>query len=131
MRLSLARTVLDALQASDDPKVNTKPWGREYEVSLPGEFQLKVIEVDNGECTSLQLHESKDEVLVIIEGTGHVAIHDRADYTQPCEIHTRDVDPKIRITPGTVHRAWGPVRMIEFSNYHPTDVVRLADDYDR
>lgn len=96
-----------------------KPWGIERFVDC-GEFIVKVIEVHDGHRTSLQYHRVKEEVITILNGTGHVRIEDA---------RVRAGDPPVRIPPLTVHRAVGPVLLLEFTTPENDDVVRIEDDY--
>lgn len=122
-RRSLAADVLDALERSELTVVE-KPWG--HEVMLANdEFILKFIRVKHGHRTSLQVHDVKDEVIIILDGEGTIL---RVDV--PMDDHQRPSRP-LRVKPGTVHRAVGPLHMIEVTSPHNDDVRRLDDDYRR
>lgn len=100
----------------------TKPWGVMHEVHVPRrDLLIKQITVNAGHQTSKQFHQEKDELIIILGGSGHVLINDEPHYAPPL----------IRILPGTVHRVVGPLTYLELSTYHPNDVVRLEDDYGR
>jgi mannose-6-phosphate isomerase len=112
--------LIDALEASEVSIVH-KPWGSEVMIRND-EFILKFIRVRHGHRTSLQRHEVKEELIFIIDGEGTVA--------GTGELHERP-SPALRIRPGTIHRAVGPIHMIEVTTPENDDVVRLEDDYER
>lgn len=105
-----------------------KPWGAMNELTIrdPGrpkdDLLMKEITVHEGHRTSLQYHEHKDEVIVILDGHGQVECGDAVFIGQ---------GNVIRITPWTPHRVTGPLRYLEFSTNFPNDVVRMKDDYGR
>jgi mannose-6-phosphate isomerase len=104
-----------------------KPWGWEQIVSdEQGTVLLKRIVVAEGESTSLQYHEHKDEVQIALYGEGPqifgVATESFLDPAHFREVH---------IKPNIVHRSTGPSDVFEASTFHPNDVVRLEDNYGR
>lgn len=109
-----------------------KPWGREFIVATD-EFLLKVIEVFAGQRTSLQHHERKTEIHWLMSGTGELFKEEpdqdeRELYQVKSEMRP---SPGLLVQPGEVHRAIGPLLILEISTNHPDDVVRHADDYAR
>lgn len=120
---TLLTELFDLLEGATVTRVE-KPWGGEVIVDT-GVFLLKLITVDAGSRTSLQLHERKEEVIVVAEGDGGVMT---ASGDDTIDIGVGSVT---RIKPGTVHRTVGPVRLIELTSMDNEDVVRLADDYGR
>jgi mannose-6-phosphate isomerase-like protein (cupin superfamily) len=99
-----------------------RPWGWMRWWDAPGhDLTIKHLTVREGHRTSLQLHQRKDELLIFLDGTGHVEIGDRCY-----------VGGMIRIPPGTKHRVVGPLSYLEVSTYDDdTDTTRLEDDYGR
>lgn len=90
-------------------RLHGKPWGWELEaLTTMNRLQLKLLYVAEGHRTSEQYHEYKDEVM----------------------IHILD-DEAVHVAPRTVHRVTGQRLYFEASTYHPTDVVRVSDDYGR
>lgn len=112
--------LLDTLEE----KYQVRPWGCMYSLSSqPGDLTVKYIELLEGQRTSLQRHDRKDELLLILGGTGWV----EADETR-CSAWMG----RVRIPPGTVHRVTGPLTYLEVSSYDgDDDTVRLEDDYGR
>jgi mannose-6-phosphate isomerase len=109
-----------------------KPWGREFVVATE-EFLLKVIEVFAGCRTSLQHHEKKTEIHWLMSGTGELFKEEsdqdeRELYQVKSEMRP---SPGLLVQPGEVHRAIGPLLILEISTNHPDDVVRHQDDYAR
>lgn len=99
--------------------MQSRPWGVMHEFAS-GELLVKVITVYAGQRTSLQYHHDKDELMIIIGGTGHVEIDGF--------IHDDDIH---RIKPGTIHRVTGPLHYLELSTNDPDDTIRIEDDYGR
>jgi len=97
-----------------------KPWGEEVFVDT-GEFIVKCIHINEGCRTSKQYHERKEEVLVIVGGTGHIDC-DNIPYNGAAPFH---------IMPGVVHRSVGPLVLLEVTTSDNDDVVRVEDDYGR
>lgn len=109
-----------------------KPWGTEYIIATD-EFLLKVIEVFAGQRTSLQHHEKKTEIHWLMDGTGELFKEEpdqdeRELYQVKSEMRP---SPGLLVQPGEVHRAIGPLLILEISTNHPDDVVRHNDDYGR
>ena len=111
-------------------KIVEKPWGREVWIAHTDKYALKIIEIRQGNRSSLQLHRVKHEHLYVDKGTFRVE-HEDADGT----MRTSTLQPGevIEIPPGTRHRAEAvtDVRLLEVSTPELDDVVRLADDYGR
>lgn len=109
-----------------------KPWGNEFIVSTP-DFLLKVIEVFAGQRTSLQHHNHKTEIHWLLHGTGHL-YKEELDPDEAIRYETeadRRPSTGLLVQPGEIHRAVGPLLILEISTNHPDDVVRHDDDYDR
>lgn len=111
-------------------KIVEKPWGREIWVAHTDKYALKIIEIKQGNRSSLQLHRVKHEHLYVDKGTFRVEHEDaggtmRATTLQPGQV--------IEVKPGTRHRAEAvtDVRLIEVSTPELDDVVRIEDDYGR
>jgi mannose-6-phosphate isomerase-like protein (cupin superfamily) len=100
-----------------------RPWGRMWGVGSPGhDLHVKYLTVNDGARTSLQRHERKDELLIILGGTGYAQIGANR-YGSGCVV---------RIRPGVTHRVTGPLTFMEVSTYDDgNDTIRLEDDYSR
>lgn len=126
-RVQLFRVLLNGKTTRVD-----KPWGREYIVATD-DFLLKVIEVFAGQRTSLQHHNHKTEIHWLMNGTGHLFVEE----SDPDERDLFELKSEKRpsdgllVHPGEIHRAVGPLLILEISTNHPDDVVRHSDDYDR
>lgn len=108
-----------------------KPWGFEECVrwGYGAPLLLKRIVVDEGKRTSLQSHEHKDEIILPLEGDGGPEFeNDDEWYASLAPMWPRNA---FHITPGRIHRTYGPVDFIEASTYHPNDVIRHEDDFGR
>lgn len=109
-----------------------KPWGREFIVATD-DFLLKVIEVFEGQRTSLQHHEEKTEIHWLLDGTGYLYVQSD-DETEQAKIDTlvgERPSTGVFVKPQIIHRAVGPLLILEISTNHPDDVVRHNDDYGR
>jgi len=109
---------------SKKPKIVEKPWGREIWLAEEPEYLGKILEIRKGERSSLQYHKEKKETMYVLKG--------RLKIVNDSEIILEEGD-SITLSPGDVHRLVPEedVTIIEVSTYHPEDVVRLKDDYQR
>jgi mannose-6-phosphate isomerase-like protein (cupin superfamily) len=116
--------LLDALENAKGT-IEPKPWGYEFVIDTES-FLLKFIHINDGERTALHYHDQKDELNVIVgigdENRGTIIGEDGEPLPG---------DRIVRIHPGVVHRAVGPLDMIEMTSHHPDDITRIADDYGR
>lgn len=115
--------LLDELSAHY--RADRRPWGTMLWLDAPGrDLTVKYLAVAEGQRTSLQRHDRKDELILVAGGTGFIEAGQ--------EIHRDCAGTLIRIRPGTVHRVTGPLAYLEVSAYDDgTDTIRLADDYGR
>lgn len=112
-------------------KVN-KHWGEErWLVAEGSDIGFKVIVVRAGRRTSLQYHQEKEEVNLILAGEGR--LHIAASTLAPVEVYPLFPGHVAHIRPGTVHRveAVTDLLMVEASTPQLDDVVRIEDDLDR
>jgi len=115
--------LLTALVSAEVVTVN-KPWGVEHIVKLD-DCLVKVITVNEGHQTSLQYHNVKKETIVPLMGSGMVMVK------QPGHVAFHQAGSPVYIKPGTVHRAIGPITMLEVTTLENDDVVRVEDPYGR
>jgi mannose-6-phosphate isomerase-like protein (cupin superfamily) len=120
-------------QMLNDQKIVKKPWGKEVIWARTNEYVGKLIYIDEGKRLSLQLHEIKEETILVLEGKLEVitANHGRKGF----DILELKVGDSYHVRPHTVHRFCAtlgtPVVLAEVSTNYMEDVVRLEDDYDR
>ena len=100
-----------------------RPWGQMRSVGdRAHNLTFKYLTVRAEGRTSLQKHEHKDELVVIITGSGWLEVEGRR-YGSGCVV---------RIRPGVIHRVTGPLSYLEVSTYDDgEDTIRLEDDYGR
>ncbi|MDJ0788443.1 MAG: cupin domain-containing protein [Myxococcota bacterium] len=107
-----------------------KPWGHEEIWAHTDRYVGKVLVIEPGHRLSLQLHETKDETIFVLEGSLRLHLEDDSG-----EVVVRDLPAGSaqRIQTGRRHRfeAVEHVRLIEVSTPELDDVVRLEDDYGR
>jgi mannose-6-phosphate isomerase-like protein (cupin superfamily) len=107
-----------------------RPWGS-YEVLHEGEgYKVKRIEVKPGHRLSLQLHQSRSEHWVIVEGEALVTVGDE-------EMKLRS-NQSVIIPSRTRHRVANPGESalifieVQCGSYlGEDDITRFEDDYDR
>jgi mannose-6-phosphate isomerase len=112
-----------------DPIIVSKPWGSEEWHACNDKYVMKILNVHQGECLSLQYHEQKDETLMVLEGICKLTFG-------TMEATAEFIFKKgqtLHIPPGTVHRfeAITHLRLVEASTPQLWDVVRLEDKYGR
>jgi len=88
-------------------KIIQKPWGREVHLFKWNQWRLKLLQINEGNRTSLQYHKEKEEFWFFNDGTWR------------------------HLPPNEVHRLTGPITVLEISKGEDTDIVRLEDDYQR
>lgn len=124
------------------PNIVTKPWGwEEIWGNVPGKYLGKTIHINMNNRLSLQYHEEKEETIYVIRGILTLIIKEwqENDDRMP---NGALVEKKIKLGPGEcfhikpnlIHRFCaekGDVVLSEVSTYHPKDVIRLEDDYNR
>lgn len=112
-------------------KVN-KPWGHEEIWAQTENYVGKKMLIKSGHRMSLQYHETKEETVLVLEGTLRIW-HSRHDNMY------LDLQPgqSFHVNPKQVHRFGSPKEsscdtvILEVSTNFLDDVVRLADDYKR
>ena len=111
-------------------KVVEKPWGREIWVAHTDRYALKIIEIKQGNRSSLQLHKVKHEHLYVDSGSFRIEREDDSGTMQVLILGPGEV---VEMKPGRKHRseALTDVRLIEVSTPELDDVVRMEDDYGR
>jgi mannose-6-phosphate isomerase len=107
-----------------------KPWGHELIWAHTDRYVGKILVIEAGKRLSLQLHERKDETILVI--SGRMRLHcDGPDGV----LGTTELGPgeHRRIPVGTIHRfeAIERCEVIEISTPELDDVIRLEDDFGR
>ncbi len=115
--------LLDVLESAKTT-IESKPWGYEFVIDADT-FLLKFIHINDGKRTALGFHDQKDEVSFVVNADeNHGSVIDNDGEPLPG-------GRVIRVHPKVVHRAVGPLDMIECTSHDPDDIVRIADDYGR
>lgn len=113
-----------------EPKRVDKPWGHELLWAHTDRYVGKVLVIEAGHRLSLQLHEEKDESILVISGRLRLVLED-----DDGELETLSLGPgeSRRIRTGRRHRfeADERVELVEVSTPELDDVVRFEDDYGR
>ena len=112
------------------PRRIEKPWGWELVWAETDDYVGKLLFVRAGESLSLQYHELKDESWLVQQGRARLELGEVGGELEVVEIAPGDA---YRFRPRTVHRvtALEDTTVVEVSTNHPTDVVRLEDEYGR
>jgi mannose-6-phosphate isomerase len=118
---------------ADDPRdrivEDRRPWGRFRRYAHAEPTTVKIITVEGGQQLSLQRHEHRDELWVVLDPGLRVQIGD--------DVHEAAVGDEHLIPRGTVHRASadgpGAARFLEvaFGRFDEDDIERLEDRYGR
>jgi mannose-6-phosphate isomerase len=116
----------------DDPRSRVvedhRPWGRFRRYTHGEESTVKLITVDAGQELSLQRHEHRDELWIVLDPGLRVRLGD--------EVIDADPGDEFFIPRGTLHRASGgerPARFVEvaFGRFDEQDIERFDDRYGR
>lgn len=108
---------------------DNRPWGNFEQYTHNATTTVKVITVAPGQRLSLQRHEFRDELWIVLDQPVRTEINGRIRQVPRGE--------RIWIPRGVTHRlgnnAMRPVRVLEiaFGHFDEADIERLADDYAR
>jgi mannose-6-phosphate isomerase len=114
---------------ADSERVD-KPWGHELIWAHTDRYVGKILHIEAGKRLSLQVHEHKDESILVI--SGRLRLH-HGPRGEPIETTEMDPGEHRRIPVGLVHRfeAIDTTELVEVSTPELDDVIRLEDDYGR
>lgn len=107
-----------------------KPWGYERIWAITERYVGKVLVIEAGKRLSLQLHEIKDESILVISGRLRLHLEDEAGTMRIEELGPgahRRVPTRRRHRFEAVERT----ELIEVSTPELDDVVRIEDDFGR
>ncbi|MGH8911745.1 MAG: cupin domain-containing protein [Acidimicrobiia bacterium] len=115
---------------TNSPRQVPKPWGSELIWAETEDYVGKVIRITGGQRLSLQLHNEKDESILVVSGTLRLHTGPDADNVTSRLLEQGE---SAHIPPGLVHRfeAVTDTELVEVSTPQLMDVVRLDDDYGR
>lgn len=105
-----------------------KPWGRFIRYTLNEPTTVKILEVNEGASLSLQSHNHRDELWVLLAGKATVELEET--------IHElRELEPFF-IPRGTKHRlrahkVKARILEISFGHFDEEDIIRFEDEYGR
>lgn len=112
------------------PRPVKRPWGSFTLFIENKQASIKILEIIEGECTSLQYHKDRDESWFVLDGSPLIRLGNREFSASRGEI--------INIPRTTKHRikapdGWGNVKILEVitGKYSEEDIVRLRDKYGR
>ncbi len=104
-----------------------KPWGyEEIWASVEDKYLGKYLHINAGESLSRQYHIKKDETVMCVQGKAWIKFLDGTELMI--------IGRPFHIPPHTQHQIFcteKPATILEVSTYHPNDVVRLEDKYNR
>ena len=107
-----------------------KPWGNEEIWADCSSYLGKIITINPGCRLSRQYHEKKEETIRVLDGILRLEVGSN----DSMRIEVLNPGDTFHVKPGTIHRFCAEqveVKLLEVSTYHPNDVVRLDDDYNR
>jgi mannose-6-phosphate isomerase-like protein (cupin superfamily) len=107
-----------------------KPWGHEDIWAETERYVGKILAIEKGRRLSLQLHERKDETILVLRGRLRLELENERGELEASEL---GVGEARRVRPGRRHRfeAIEDCELVEVSTPELDDVVRLEDDYGR
>lgn len=102
-----------------------RPWGKFEQYTHNDVSTVKILTLKKDEMLSLQSHEKRDELWVVIEGDVKIVIDDKTYETKPGD--------RFEIKRGQKHRIIGPGRVLEvsFGEFDENDEIRYEDKYGR
>lgn len=111
------------------PTGTEKEWGFETLYGVTNRIALKRVTLNPYEALSRQFHNIKDELYLVIEGSGQLELG-----LKSMVIHELSAGDVVHIPPLVVHRliaAGEGIVIIEASTPEVTDIIRLDDHYGR
>jgi mannose-6-phosphate isomerase len=113
-----------------------KPWGGEDWLINNDHYVAKHLYINPKEEISLQYHNEKHETMIVLDGMGTLIIGEEGDtevHVKHCASITITQGDIIPIPPKTIHqiKAITNLKILEISTPQTTDLVRVADKYDR
>ena len=110
-----------------EQRKTTKPWGFEILWAQTEDYVGKLLHITAGHRLSKQYHINKEETIYVLKGI----LYNYDEQDNPQKILPGE---SFHVIPGQVHRfaaLESNVELMEVSTNHLTDVIRIADDYDR
>jgi len=110
-----------------------KPWGHEEIWAQASRYMAKILFIKNGHRLSRQLHRTKEETIMVLEGVLTCELGPTHAGGAPT-VHKMGPGEICHVIPNTIHRFGadeGDVRLVEASTPENSDVERLEDDYRR
>jgi mannose-6-phosphate isomerase-like protein (cupin superfamily) len=115
---------------TNSEKINERPWGRYDIMSIPKNYQVKILTVYPGGILSLQSHKLRSEHWIILHGTAKV--------TNGESVEIFNENESVFIPVGNVHRLENPgkglleVIEVQIGDYlGEDDITRYEDKYNR
>ena len=126
---------MDAARRTDDDAGGEarrvdKPWGHELIWAHTDKYVGKILVIETGKRLSLQVHEQKDESILVISGRLRLHHGELGGTMTATELGPGD---HRRVPVGMVHRfeAIERCELIEVSTPELDDVIRIEDDFGR
>lgn len=115
---------------TNSPRHVPKPWGSEEIWAETDDYVGKIIRINAEQRLSLQVHEEKDESILVVKG--RLRLHTGTDAAR-VTIRILEEGDSAHIPPGLIHRfeAVTDTDLIEVSTPQLMDVIRLEDDFGR
>ena len=108
---------------------DNRPWGIFTQYAHNQQTTVKIIEVRPGGKLSVQRHQNRDELWVILSANLWITLNE--------EEKVRQINDEVWIPRGTIHtvenrgRYWGSFLEISFGDFDEGDIERLNDKYGR
>lgn len=122
-----ARKAEEAAPAAPDVIEDRRPWGKFRQYAFNQPCTVKIITVAPGGTLSLQRHEHRDELWVVLDPGVRVEANGQLGELDP--------GTEVFVPRGTVHRLssdrGGRILEVAFGQFDEGDIERLEDVYDR
>jgi mannose-6-phosphate isomerase-like protein (cupin superfamily) len=112
----------------NEPYSEKRPWGEFERFTFNAPSTVKILEIEPGQSTSLQMHEKRDEYWHVISGDGILTIGDENLTAIPEKNYIVRKNTKHRIKAGVE-----TLLILEISTgvFDEDDITRIEDDYGR
>ena len=109
-------------------KKTNRPWGKFKIIHQEPGITIKIISVKPGQRLSLQYHKNRDEIWLLLKGSGFAELFDTIETMAPSttQIIPREVNHRL-----SAGKEGCKVLEVSFGKFNEKDEVRYEDDYGR
>ena len=109
-----------------------RPWGYFEQYTHNDATTIKTLVLEKGQRLSLQMHEHRDEMWIVLSGAGRAMVGAR-EYPWITSTGTRMIWVPRRTTHRLMASDHEPLKVLEiaYGHFDESDIVRVEDDYGR